>query len=186
MNGARAIWLIVTPVVVLGNIALAAGAGIVADVRAASDAKNFALAEREIQSYRSTVGVTPDMLEALSWLARGTLDDKQFDRADAYATETRQLSLDLLKRGGKGTAPLGNALGAAIEVHAQVQAARGQRAEAVAYLRTEMATWGGSPIAPRIQKNINLLTLEGKPAPALDISNWLGARPLSVAARRGA
>src|ERR1039458_10177862 len=40
---------------------------------------------------RSTVGVTPDMLEALSWLARGTLDDKQYDRADAYANETRQI-----------------------------------------------------------------------------------------------
>jgi thiol-disulfide isomerase/thioredoxin len=185
MNGARAIWLIVTPVVVLGNIALAAGAGIVADVRAASDAKNFALAEREIQSYRSTVGVTPDMLEALSWLARGTLDNKQFDRADAYATETRQLSLDLLKRAGQGTPPLATALGAAIEVHAQVLAARGQRAEAIAYLKTELAAWGRSAIAPRIQKNVNLLTLEGKPAPPLDVSHWLGARPLSLAALRG-
>src|ERR1022692_2806020 len=123
MNGARAAWLAITLVVVLGNIALAAGADIVADVRAASDARNFALAEREIQSYRSTVGVTPDMLEALSWLARGTLDDKQYDRADAYANETRQLSLDLLKRVGKGDAPLVTALGAAIEVHAQVLAA---------------------------------------------------------------
>src|ERR1039458_7050448 len=56
MNGARAAWLAITLVVVLGNIALAAGADIVADVRAASDARNFALAEREIQSYRSTVG----------------------------------------------------------------------------------------------------------------------------------
>ena len=185
MNGARAAWLAITLVVVLGNIALAAGADIVADVRAASDARNFALAEREIQSYRSTVGVTPDMLEALSWLARGTLDDKQYDRADAYANETRQLSLDLLKRVGKGDAPLVTALGAAIEVHAQVLAARGQRSETIAYLKTEMATWGGSPIAPRIQKNINLLTLEGKPAPALDVSHWLGARPLSLAALKG-
>ena len=185
MNGARAAWLAITLVVVLGNIALAAGADIVADVRAASEARNFALAEREIQSYRSTVGVTPDMLEALSWLARGTLDDKQYDRADAYANETRQLSLDLLKRVGKGDAPLVTALGAAIEVHAQVLAARGQRSETIAYLKTEMATWGGSPIAPRIQKNINLLTLEGKPAPALDVSHWLGARPLSLAALKG-
>jgi thiol-disulfide isomerase/thioredoxin len=48
-----------------------------------------------------------------------------------------------------------------------------------------MATWGGSPLAPRIQKNINLLTLEGKPAPALDASHWLGARPSSLAALKG-
>jgi len=169
----------------VGGIALAAGGDIVADVRAASDARNFALAEREIQSYRSMVGVTPNMLEALSWLARGMLDDRQYDRADAYATETRQLSFDLLKRVGKGDAPLVTALGAAIEVHAQVLAARGQRAEAIAYLQTEMATWSGSPLAPRIQKNINLMTLEGKPAPALDASHWLGTRPLPLTALKG-
>jgi thiol-disulfide isomerase/thioredoxin len=122
------------------------------------------------------------MLEALSWLARGTLEDKQYDRADTYAAETRQLSLDLLKRVGKGDAPVVTALGAAIEVHAQVLAARGQRAEAVAYLKTEMSTWTGSAIAARIQKNINLLSLESKPAPALDVSHWLGTRPLPLAA----
>jgi len=181
MNGARAAGL----ALLLGHIAPAAGGDIVADVRAASAVRNFALAEREIQSYRSTMGVTPEMLEALSWLARATLDDKQYDRADAYATETRQLSLDLLKRGGKGTAPMVTALGAAIEVHAEALAARGQRAEAIAYLNTEMATWAGTPIAPRIQKNLNLLTLEGKPAPALDVSHWLGTRPLSLAALKG-
>ena len=182
MSGARAAALIA---VLLGNIALAAGADIVDAVRAASDARNFALAEREIQSYRSTAGVTPDMLEALSWMARGALDDKQYSRADKYATETRQLSLGLLNRAGKGDAPLVTALGAAIEVHAQVLAAQGKRADAIAYLKTEMSTWTGSALAARIQKNVNLLTLEGKPAPALDISHWLGARPLSLAALKG-
>jgi len=185
MNGARAALLTGALVAALGGIALAGGGDIVADVRAASDARNFALAEREIQTYRSTVGVTPEMLEALSWLARSTLDDKQYDRADAYATETRQLTLDLLKRVGKGDAPVVTALGAAIEVHAQVLAARGQRAEAIAYLKTEMATWGGSALGARIQKNINLLALEGKPAPALDIGHWLGARPAPLGALKG-
>jgi thiol-disulfide isomerase/thioredoxin len=181
MNGARAAGLALC----LGHIALAAGGDIVADVRAASAQRNFALAEREIQSYRATAGVTPEMLEALSWLARATLDAKQYDRADAYATETRQLSLDLLKRVGNGDAALVTALGAAIEVHAQSLAARSRRAEAVTYLKTEIATWAGTPIAPRIQKNLNLLTLEGKPAPALDVSRWLGTRPLSLAALKG-
>ena len=170
---------------VLAHATLVAGADIVSGVRAACEARNFALAEREIRSYRASAGVTPDMLEALSWLARDTLDDKQFDRADAYATETRQLSLDLLKRSGQGTAALATALGAAIEVHAQVLAARGQRAEAIAYLKTELAAWGRSAIAPRIQKNLNLLTLVGKPAPPLDVSHWLGARPAPLAVLKG-
>src|SRR5580658_625301 len=189
MNSLRAALLeavlAVTPAAMLGHMALAAGGDVVSDVRAASDARNFALAEREIQSYRSTVGVTPEMLEALSWLARGTLDDKQYDRADKYALETRKLSLELLNRAGKGDAPLITALGAAIEVHAQVLAARGQRTEAVTYLKAELATWVGSPIAARIQKNINLLSLEGKPAPALDVAHWLGAQPSSLAALKG-
>jgi cytochrome c biogenesis protein CcmG, thiol:disulfide interchange protein DsbE len=180
MNRGRAVWLGAT----LG-LALAAGANIVDDVRAACAAHNFALAEREIQSYRSSAGVTSGMLEALSWLARGTLDDKQFDRADKYAIETRQLGMDLLKRMGAGDASVVTALGAAIEVHAQALAARGQRTEAFAYLKTELATWNGSALAPRIQKNINLLTLEGKPAPALDVNHWLGARPLPLTALKG-
>jgi thiol-disulfide isomerase/thioredoxin len=181
MNGVRTVCLAAA---LVASVALAA-VDIVADVRAASDARNFALAEREIQSYRATAGVTPDMLEALSWLARGTLDSKQYDRADKYAVETRQLSMELLKREGTGTAPVVTALGAAIEVHAQVLAARGQRADAVAYLKGELTTWVGSAIAPRIQKNLNLLTLEGKPAPALEVGRWLGARPLSLAALKG-
>jgi thiol-disulfide isomerase/thioredoxin len=181
MSGARAAGL----ALLLGNIFLGQGGDIVAEVRAACDARNFALAEREIQSYRAAAGAAPEMLEALSWLARGTLDDKQYERADAYAAEARRLSLELLKREGKGAPPVATALGAAIEVHAQVLAARGQRAEAIAYLKTEMATWAGTPLAPRIQKNLNLLTLEGKPAPALEVSHWLGARPSQLAALKG-
>ena len=50
MNGMRMAGLLL----VLGSIALAAGADIVADVRAASATRNFALADRQIQSYRST------------------------------------------------------------------------------------------------------------------------------------
>ncbi|HUO27764.1 MAG TPA: TlpA disulfide reductase family protein [Bryobacteraceae bacterium] len=162
-----------------------AGGDIVSAVRIACDARNFALADREIQAYRAAVGVTPDLAEALSWLARGTLDNKQYDRADGYASETRRLAVDLLKRQGAGIPALETALGAAIEVHANVLAARGQRADAIAYLRSELAAWGRAPFAARIQKNINLLTMEGKPAPALDESQWIGARPVSLASLRG-
>lgn len=169
----------------LGSMVLSAAPDIVGMVRDAIAARNFALADRQIQNYRSSAGVTPDMLEALSWLARGALDDKQYDRADKYATDTRQLSLEMLNRAGKGDAPLITALGAAIEVHAQVLAARGQRAQAAAYLQAEWATWRASPIGSRIQKNINLLTLEGKPAPPLDVSHWLGSRPQPLAALKG-
>jgi len=163
----------------------AAAADIVGAVRAACDARNFALAEREIQTYRATVGVTPDMLEALSWLARGELDAREIEQAARYADETRELSLGMLKHGGNMPPPLAIALGAAIEVRAQVLAAQGQRGEAITFLRTELASWRQTPIAARIQKNINLLTLVGKPAPPLDEARWLGQHPPPLTALKG-
>jgi len=169
---------------VLVYVALAAAPDIVAVVRTAAAEGKFDLAERAIRSYRATTGATPEVIEALSWLARGALDAKQYDRADGYAAETHKLAAAMAKTHGLEP-PLDIALGAAIEVHAQALAARGQRSEALAFLTSELSAWRRTAVAPRIQKNINLLTLEGKPAPALDITHWLGAQPLSLAAMKG-
>ena len=65
-------------------------------------------------------------------------------------------------------------MGAAIEVLAQAGARRGSRSEAVAFLRTESTRWAGTSIVKRIQKNLNLLSLEGTPAPALDLTEFVG------------
>ena len=81
---------------------------------------------------------------------------------------------------------LPTAVGAAIEVHAQVLAARGERAEALAYLREQLKAHAATSLPERIRKNMNLLTLEGKPAPELDRAQWVGAvRPPSLAGLRG-
>ena len=58
------------------------------------------------------------IMEALSWLARGALDEKQYDRADKYATETRQLVARFAESRRQGRRLHVTALGAAIEVHA--------------------------------------------------------------------
>src|SRR4029079_5319694 len=47
--------------------------------------------------------------------------------------------------------------------------------DAILFLERELKTYRRTGIAKRIQKNINLLTLEGRPAPALDLSESLGA-----------
>jgi thiol-disulfide isomerase/thioredoxin len=174
----------------LGQLAPAVcgdGGDIVAQVREAADAHNFTLADREIQGYRASTGLTPELLEALSWVSRAALGAKQYDRADGYAAETRKLAADILRAGRpvdqEPRLPL--ALGAAIEVHAQVLAARGQRPEAIAFLTQELAAHRQTSMAARIQKNINLLTLQGKPAPALDVDRWLGPKPISLAALKG-
>ena len=58
---------------------------------------NFPLAEAMLQSYRPQRGVTPEYLEALSWLARGDLITRQFDKADANAKETERLALAIAR-----------------------------------------------------------------------------------------
>jgi len=119
-------------------------------------------------------------------LARGELDAGGYDQADAYAAEARRVA-DKLPGAQEPDRDrrLATALGAAIEVHAQVLAARGERTQAVAYLRGELATFGKTGIAERIQKNINLLGLIGTPAPPLDEASWLGSKPASLSSLRG-
>jgi thiol-disulfide isomerase/thioredoxin len=156
------------------------------DVREALSQGKVALADSKIQSYRKQHGVTPEMLEALSWMGRGSLALKQFDKAEAYAQETEKLVHEALKGRTVDSDPrLAIALGAAIEVQAQVLAARGERSDAVALLRKELLAWNRTSIRTRIQKNINLLSLEGKPAPPLDEREFLGAKPAPLATLRG-
>jgi len=159
---------------------------LVDDVRTLIAHQDLAGAERAVGPCRTQSGSTPECAAALSWLARGALDARQFDRAEAYAIETRALSDRLLRTRKMEADPwLPTAVGAAIEVHAQVLAARGERADAVDFLRRQLALFGATSIAARIRKVINLLSLEGKPAPPLEEAEWLGPKPASLAALRG-
>ena len=172
--------------VLAGMCAHVAPGQIIEDVRDALDAHNLARAEHDIQADRAKNGVTPELLEAVSWLARAELDDKQYNEADRFAEETRKLALETLaKRKMDDERRLPLALGAAIEVHAQVLAARGERTAAVTFLRQQLAAYRSTSIAARIQKNINLLRLEGKPAPPLEEAEWLGPKPPELADLKG-
>jgi len=147
---------------------------------------NLATAERVVRASQQQSGSTPEFAAALSWLARGELLAKRLDRADAYAVESRKLADHLLLTHKLDSDPwLPTAVGAAIEVHAQVLAAHGATGDAVEFLREQLASFRATSIGERIQKNFNLLSLEGKPAPALDESDWLGSKPPVLAALRG-
>jgi thiol-disulfide isomerase/thioredoxin len=146
-----------------------APAGIVDDVRAAIAQNNLNGGASLIRSYRASRGVTPEMLEALSWMARGAFDRKDYAQAATYARETYQLASEQLKsRPLDRDASLPTAVGASIEVQGNVLAAQGQLSEAIAYLDRELKKYHSTSIRIRIQKNINLLSLEGKPAPPLE------------------
>jgi thiol-disulfide isomerase/thioredoxin len=160
-----------------------AGADVVADVRAAVAKSDFAGGEAILKDYRSRRGATPEAIEALSWMARGSLAAKQYDRAQQLAVETSDLAIAALKtRKLEADAHLQTALGAAIEVQAFVLAAQGSRSEAVYLLQQALERYRNTPIHKRIQKNINLLSLEGQPAPALQAGEHL-ERPVPTFAQ---
>ncbi len=149
-------------------VSLTASAAIIKDVRTAIANNDFAAGDQMIKAYRTTNGVTPEMLEALSWMARGELAARNYGQAEKYATETYDLcTAELKKRPVDQEKNLPIALGAAIEVEANYLAAQHRRAEAITYLQDQLKLFRATSINARIQKNINLLTMEGKPAPAL-------------------
>jgi len=159
---------------------------LVNDVRTLILQHDLTTAERMARSYQKQAGSTPEFAAALSWIARGEFDQRRLDPADAYATEAHQLSLQLLKTRKLDTDPwLPTALGASIEVHALILAGRGERPEAISYLNQQLALYRTTSIGERIRKNVNLLNMEGKPAPPLEENEWLGAKPPSLAALRG-
>ena len=159
---------------------------LIQQVRAVINEGDLAGAEAVASAYRKEKGVTPEYLEAFSWLGRGALADKKYDEAEQYALDTYDRCLDALKTRKMDDEPrLPIAIGAAIEVRAQVQAARGNRSEAVYFLRREADTYRDTSILQRINKNINLLSLEGQPAFEIASTEALSGSSPTLASLKG-
>jgi thiol-disulfide isomerase/thioredoxin len=167
-------------------VCLSAQADLIGDIRTELARNAFSSAEAELSSYKSRQGVTPEYLESLSWMARAAASNQQWDKAASYAAETRNLCEQLLAKRRLDADPhLPTALGAAYEVLAQSMAEKGQQAAAVRLLHTALARYGATSIAPRLQKNLNLLSLAGHPAPALQATQYLGPKPPTLASLKG-
>ena len=162
-------------------------AGIIEDVRLSLAQNNLSTAEAQVRSYKSQRGVTPELAEAVSWMARGALATHQLDAADRYAREARALvAQQLHTRRLDSDSHLPTALGAAIEVQAEILSQRGQKSQAVTLLQASLRSYGRTSIRARLQKNLNLLELVGRPAPALQGERYLGAKPKTLAQMKGA
>jgi thiol-disulfide isomerase/thioredoxin len=159
----------------------ASAATLVDDVRESIARNDLPRASEMIRGYRASKGVTPEAVEALSWLARGELAQKNLVQADKHALETYQLAQEQIKTHPlMRNANLQIALGAAIEVEATVLTTRGQRAEAITYLQDQLKTYYATSLRSRIQKNINVLGLEGKRAPALEHVTIPAGKPVML------
>jgi thiol-disulfide isomerase/thioredoxin len=179
-------WRLTAVGILLGIASLAARAGIIEDVRAQVGQNSYSAAEAELRDYKARHGVTPEYLEGLSWVARGAAAMKQWSQAADYARETRTLSEQLLTKQKLDAEPhLPIALGAAYEVQAQALSETGKPAEAATLLRAALAKYRNTSIGPRLQKNLNLISLVGRPAPALQATQYLGVKPPTLASLKG-
>jgi len=163
-----------------------AWAGIVEDVRGALAQNTFTAADIYLKGYLAKNGVTGEYVEAYSWMARTAFDNRDYDQAAAYAKQTEVIAVDLLKQRPLDAEPhLPIGLGAAIEVESETLAARGQHDQAVALLRTALHAYGDTSIRARLQKNLNLLSFNGRLAPALKAEQFLGPKPPTLAQLKG-
>jgi len=150
-------------------LAVPAFAAAIQDIRFKLSAGDLVSAEAIADEYRRINGANSECAAAVTWLARGALNLGKVDAAANYLEQAKALAADLLKtKRVEDDHFLETAVGAAIEVEAQIMATRGQRDRAVAFLEAELPHWKTWWIAARIRKNLNLLTLEGRPAPELD------------------
>ena len=179
-------WRLAAAGILLGIVPLAARAGIVEDVRVQVGQNSYSAAEAELRNYKARHGVTPEYLEAVSWVARGAAAMKQWSQAANYARETRRLAEQLLNKQRLDTEPhLPIALGAAYEVQAEALSETGKPAEAATLLRAALVKYRNTSIGPRLQKNLNLISLVGRPAPALQATQYLGVKPPTLASLKG-
>lgn len=159
---------------------------IISEVRAAIAAADLARAERIAREELTRSGPGPAALEALSWVARGALAAGDLHTAGRVARDTEGLATAALKMRPLDAEPhLPIALGAALEVQAHVLAGQGNRSDAVYLLNRALERYGRTSIHERIQKNVHLLTLAGRPAIPLETGEFLGSNRTTLEALKG-
>lgn len=156
------------------------------EVRALIATSDIPGAERVLRAFLAEHGPTPQGLEALSWLGRGSLAAGALDEALNYAYETERMAVAALASRPLDQEPhLPIALGAAIEVQAQTLARQEQLSTAIRVLERAVDEYGATSIRTRLFKNINLLSLEGKSAPEYLTAEYVGRRPPSIRELKG-
>jgi thiol-disulfide isomerase/thioredoxin len=148
--------------------ALPAAASVIGDVRMKLSAGDLSSAEAIVEDFHRTSGDTAEYAAAVSWLARGALILRQPMALEKYVAETNRLTTALLKTTKiEDDSFLQAAVGAAVEVQAQSLAQQGKRAQALQLLQQERAKPYPIAMQSRLQKNVNLISLVGQPAPGI-------------------
>ena len=125
-----------------------------------------------------------EWLEAMSWVGRAGAIAGDWNLAADYSERTLEGCELLLESRALDADPNGSlsiATGAAIETLGKFYDAMGDRGQAVRFLRERVQQYADTSIETRLNKNLLLLDLAGKPMPPLDTSAWLGGQRLEAA-----
>ena len=79
-------------------LAASASAGVIENVQAALSQGSESRAIAELRTYGASHGATPELLEAMSWLARAELQSRNYAPAQAYAQQVYDLCVAQLKK----------------------------------------------------------------------------------------
>lgn len=158
--------------------ATATAGDLVRGVRSKLSAGDLASGQAAVEAYRAKSGIDPEYLDAVGWLARGA---QMLGRPDLAGTFVAELRREIREEKPGLLLPLG----AAIEVEAKLRNARDGRGEAIRFLEDELARAKDTALRSRIRKSLNLLTLEGQPAPPLGVSDHVGQVPRPLAELKG-
>jgi peroxiredoxin len=146
-------------------------------------------AESILEYHRTEKGEDGDYLLGLAWVARGAVLMGDWKAATSYAAAAREAAEAKLKTPADydSNREAVYALGTSIEVQAQALVAAGKKAEAIRYLEESSREREKAPynLRARIWKRRNQIELEGKPAPAIQAEDHVGAEVPSLESLRG-
>lgn len=147
-------------------------------VRLKASAGDLFTGDAAVAEYKREHGVDAEYLSALGWLARSAALLGKTEKAWGYVAELRR-EIPAEKEG------LTTALGAAIETEGRLRALRDGRGAAIRFFESEFARARDTELRARLRKNVNLLSLEGQPAPEIASGDHAGAAPPSLASLKG-
>jgi thiol-disulfide isomerase/thioredoxin len=142
----------------LGSPLFGAPGDLARTVRLKASAGDLLTGEAAVAEYKREHGVDAEYLGALGWLARGATLLGKTDKAWGFVAELRR---EIPEEKDGLTIPFG----AAIESEGRLRAARDGRGAALRFFEAEYARAKDTELRCRIRKNVNLLSLEGQPAP---------------------
>lgn len=151
---------------------------LVRTVRLKISAGDLATGQAAAEDHKRAKGADAEYLNAIGWIARGAEMLGRLELADETLRELRRAI-------PAETAEHLSAYGAAIEVEGRLLHRREGRGAALRYFEQQLAKAQAPSLRSRIRKNINMLSLEGQPAPAIGGTTLAGSAAPSLASLRG-